>query len=213
MLLIQNFVKILLHCLVGGCDQEHVPPFMKLFWEEQQKYLSSSSSSSIRYHPMIIKYCLSLAAKSSSSYSDLRYNSRTGSGVLILPSLRTLRDYNNNYIRPKRGFNNEVVDELNKKTELFSKSERYVAILFNKTKIQEDLVWDKHIGERIGFVDLGDMKLHYSPVLATHILVFLVKVLSILYHRALQLLRILVLLYIKFFHFSGKQSTYLKIST
>ena len=83
MLLIQNFVKILLHCLVRGCDQEHVPPFMKLFWEEQQKYLSSSSSSSIRYHPMIIKYCLSLAAKSS-AYSDLRYNSRTGSGVLIL---------------------------------------------------------------------------------------------------------------------------------
>ena len=75
-----------------GCDQEHVPPFMKLFWEEQQKYLSSSSSSSFRYHPIIIKYCLSLAAKSSSSYSDLRYNSRTGSGVLILPSLRTLRD-------------------------------------------------------------------------------------------------------------------------
>ena len=70
--------------LFSGCDQEHVPPFMKLFWEEQQKYLSSSSSSSIRYHPMIIKYCLSLAAKSSSAFSDLRYNSRTGSGVLIL---------------------------------------------------------------------------------------------------------------------------------
>ena len=29
--------------LFSGCDQEHVPPFMKLFWEEQQKYLSSSS--------------------------------------------------------------------------------------------------------------------------------------------------------------------------
>ena len=109
--------------LFSGCDPELVPPFMKLFWEEQQKYLSSSSSSSIRYHPMIIKYCLSLAAKSSSAYSDLRYNSRTGSGVLILPSIRTLRDYKN-YIRPKRGFNNEVVDELNKKTELFSESER-----------------------------------------------------------------------------------------
>ena len=72
---------------------------------------------------MIVKYRLSLAAKSSSAYSDLRKNSRTGSGVLILPSLRTLRDYKN-YIRPKRGFNNEVVDELNKKTELFSESER-----------------------------------------------------------------------------------------
>ena len=104
--------------LLRGCNQEYVPPFVKLFWEEQQKYLSSSSSSSIRYHPMIIKYCLSLAAKSSSACSDLRYYSRTGSGVLILPSLRTLRDYKN-YIRPKRGFNNEVVDELNKKRNYF----------------------------------------------------------------------------------------------
>ena len=29
--------------LFSGFDQEHVPPFMKLFWEEQQKYLPSSS--------------------------------------------------------------------------------------------------------------------------------------------------------------------------
>ena len=41
-------------------------------------------------------------------------------------------------------------------------------------KIQEDLVWDKHTGELIGFVDLGDMKLNYATlknvsVLATHI--------------------------------------------
>ena len=191
--------------LFSGCVQENVPPFMKLFWEEQQKYLSSSSSSSIRYHPMIIKYCLSLAAKSSFAYSDLRYNSRTGSGVLILPSLRTLRDYKN-YIRSKRGFNNEVVDELNKKTELFSESERYVTILFDEMKIQEDLVWDKHIGELIGFVDLGDMELNY----ATMLLIYwysLLKVLAILYHIALQLLRLLVLPHIKCFHFSGKQST------
>ena len=110
---------------------------MKLFWEEQQKYLSSSSSSSIRYNPVIIKYCFSIAVKSS-AYSDLRYNSRTGSGVLILPNLRTLRDFKN-YIRPKRGFNNVVVDELNKKTELFSESERYVTILFDKMKIQNIL--------------------------------------------------------------------------
>ena len=36
-------------------------------------------------------------------------------------------------------------------------------------KIQEDLVWDKHTGELNGFVDLGDMKLNYATVLATHI--------------------------------------------
>ena len=165
--------------IFSGSDQKTVPPFMKLFWEEQQKYIKSSNSSSVRYHPMIIKFCLSLAAKSPSAYSDLRYDSKTDSGFLILPSLRTLRDYKN-YIRPKRGFNDKVVEELKQKTAEFSDSERYVIILFDEMKIQEDLVWDKHTGELIGYVDLGDIKLNYATLndvkeLATHILVFLVK--------------------------------------
>ena len=44
-------------------NKKDVPPFIKLFWEEQQKYLSSSKTG-VRYHPMIIRYCLGLAAKS-----------------------------------------------------------------------------------------------------------------------------------------------------
>ena len=162
-----------------GCDKKSVPPFMKLFWEEQQKYLQSSTASSIRYHPMIIKFCLNLAAKSSSSYSDLRYDSKTGSGILVLPSLRTLRDYKN-YIRPTRGFNHKIINELAEKTALFSGPERFVTILFDEMKIQEDLVWDKFTGELIGFVDLGDIHTNYATLknvkeLATHVLVFLVK--------------------------------------
>ena len=57
--------------LFSGCGQKDIPPFNKLVWEEQQKYVQSSRKSSIRNHPMIIKYCLNLAAKSSSTYSDL----------------------------------------------------------------------------------------------------------------------------------------------
>ena len=90
--------------LFSGCDQKSVPLFMKLFWEEQQKYIASSSQSSVRYHPMIIKFCLSLAAKSPSAYSEPRYDGKSDSRILVLPSLRTLRDYKN-YIRPQRGFN------------------------------------------------------------------------------------------------------------
>ena len=81
---------------------------------EQQRYLKCSSSSTIRYHPIIIKYCLSIAAKSRSAYNDLRYDSKTGSGVSILPSSRTLRDYKN-YIRPTRGFNPDFITGLAKK--------------------------------------------------------------------------------------------------
>ena len=96
---------------------------MKLFWEEQQKYISSSSPTSIRYHPMIIKFCLNLAAKSSSTYKDQQYYSTTRTGILVLPSLRTLRDYKN-YIRTTRVFNPEIIDELAKKAVSFSEIER-----------------------------------------------------------------------------------------
>ena len=52
---------------------------------------------------MIIRFCLSVASKSSSSYDEWR-----DSYVLMLPSRRILRDYKN-AIRPRRGFNNLVI--------------------------------------------------------------------------------------------------------
>ena len=53
--------------IMSNADDSKIPPFMKYFWEEQQKYLSSSKTG-VRYHPMIIRYCLGLAAKSPSFY-------------------------------------------------------------------------------------------------------------------------------------------------
>ena len=43
----------------------------QFFWEEQQKYLKLSSTG-ISYHPVIIRYCLSPAAKSSGAYDETR---------------------------------------------------------------------------------------------------------------------------------------------
>ena len=40
-----------------------VTPFMSLFWQQQQQ-MATSSKYGVRYHPMIIRFCLSLAAKS-----------------------------------------------------------------------------------------------------------------------------------------------------
>jgi hypothetical protein len=86
-----DFVKILSNA------NENMTPFMNLFWQ-QQKQLFSSCSQGVQYHPMVIWFCLSLAAKSSSCYEELM-----NSGILVLPSQRTLRDYCN-YIKPKVGF-------------------------------------------------------------------------------------------------------------
>lgn len=67
-----DFVKIL-----DSADTK-ITPFMKLFWQEQRK-LFTRSTTGVRYHPMIIRFCLSLAAKSPSCYEELR-----NSGVLVL---------------------------------------------------------------------------------------------------------------------------------
>ena len=79
--------------IMSGADQSKIEsPFMKLFWEEQQKYLKSSSTG-IRYHPMIIRYCLSLTVKSFAVYDEIRYDEKKGTGFLILRSHRRLQDY------------------------------------------------------------------------------------------------------------------------
>ena len=164
--------------IMAGADQRNIPPFMKFFWEEQQKYIKCSSRG-IRYHPMIIRFCLSLASKSSSAYDDIRYDEKSGTGILILPSRRRLRDYKN-YIRPERGFNKNIINELKNKTKNFSDNEKFFVILMDEMKIQSNLVWDKHAGELIGYVDLGDTELNYATLektdnIATHILTFLIR--------------------------------------
>ena len=72
--------------------------------------------------------------------------------------MRPLRDCKND-IRPTRGSDPEVT------------------ILFDEMKIQKNLVWDKHSGKLIGFIDLGDININYATLenvqkLATHVLVF-----------------------------------------
>ena len=61
--------------IMSDADQSKISPFMKFFWEEQQKYLKPSSTG-IRHHPMIIRYCLSLAAKSSGAYDEIRHDEK-----------------------------------------------------------------------------------------------------------------------------------------
>ena len=135
-------------------DQRKISPFMRLFWEQQQKYLQSSPNN-VKYHPMIIRYCLSLASKSAAAYDDIRYNEKTRTGFVILTSSRRLRDYKN-YIRPQRGFNKDIVNELLEKIKHFSDNENFFVMLMDEMKIQENLVWGKHTGDLNDYVDFGD---------------------------------------------------------
>ena len=105
---------------------------------------------SIKY--LSIDY-LALQAKSAAAYNEIHYDEKTGTGFVVLPSQRRLRDYKN-YIRPKQGFNHEIINELKNKIKYFSDIERFMVILFDEMKIQENLVWSKHTGDLIGLLIL-----------------------------------------------------------
>ena len=91
----------------------------------------------MRYHPMIIRFCLSLASKSKSANEELR-----NSNILVLPSSRTLRDYKN-AIAPQTGFRKQIIDDLNKLTRDYFNIQ---CLLIDKMKIKSNLVFDKHSG-------------------------------------------------------------------
>ena len=129
----------------------NVSPFMKLFWEVQQKYMATAGKG-IRYHPMIIRYFLTLASKYPCAYDDIRFDDTNGTGFLMLPSSRRLRDH----FKPQQGFNKMIIEELKFKIRAFTDIEKYFTILFDEMKLQENLVWCKHSGELTGYVDLGD---------------------------------------------------------
>ena len=138
--------------------------------------MSSKSNCGARFHPMIIRFCLSLSQKSASSYDELR---DTFDGVIKLPSRKTLKDYKN-WIRPKPGFSEGVVEELARLSAKYIDIERYVVLFLDETKIKSNLVFDKHSGQLIGFVDLGGDKCNFSCLekayeLATHALAFIVR--------------------------------------
>ncbi len=148
-------------------------PHMNLFWQQQKKLLASPNFGR-RYHPHLIRFCLSLHSKSPSAYREL-----ASSGVLVLPSERVLRDYRN-YFKPKPGFNVENIDRLKDITTQLFDVQRYVALSFDEMKIQSNLVFDKHSNELIGFVDLGDEVSNSAAfdtltAIATHVLAFMVR--------------------------------------
>ena len=99
--------------------------------------------------------------------------------MLVLPSQRRLKDYRN-AIRPQRGFQEEIVQELNSLTDTYFDVQRYVVLLFDEMKVMSNLVLDKVTGELISFTDLGDLELNYAVLekvneIATHALAFLVR--------------------------------------
>ena len=123
--------------------------FQTLFWEEQLRSMECKNQKAMRWHPMIIRFALSLRMKSSSSYEDLRT-------VLNLPSVRTLFDYSH-YFDAKEGIQYDIIGEIAEKFEKFEQDhEKYVALMFDEINVKCGLVY--HRGRIVGCANLNSVE-------------------------------------------------------
>eukprot|EP00731_Ephydatia_muelleri_P004466 Em0002g642a len=127
--------------------------FSRIFWQQQMEAASRKNARTMRWHPLMIRWCLSLRHRSSGAYEALR-----DSGCLKLPSQRTLRDYTH-YVEAKCGFSVEIDCMLKSasKVEVCPEREKCTILLIDEMHIREDLVYDKHSGELIGFTNLANV--------------------------------------------------------
>ena len=133
------------------------PPdtFKHLFWKQQQEALQKDATA-MRWHPLMIRWCLYLRHRSSGAYETLRE-----SGCLSLPSQRTLRDYTY-FMKAAAGFSTEA-DTMLKEAAKVGKCEpreMCTLLVLDEMHIHEDLVYDKHSGVLVGFANLGDINNH-----------------------------------------------------
>ena len=125
--------------------------FQGIFWSQQLKATAATNASGRRWHPLIIKWCMYLHHVSSKAYETIR-----NSGIITLPSSRTLRDYKH-LSSTKVGFSLEadrqLVDILAQKDGLA----KYGMLLFDEMYVKQGLVYEKSTGALFGFTDLGEV--------------------------------------------------------
>ena len=122
----------------------------------------------------MIRWCLYLHHKSSGCYATLR-----NSGVINLPSDRTLRDYRHSSSAKER-FSKATDLEL---FEAIAQQKprhlaKYVGLTLDEMHVKEGLFFDKHTGALVGYSDLGEI-IYYSHStqrpMAKLMLVFMVR--------------------------------------
>ena len=120
----------------------------------------SASSTGVRCHPTMIKWCLYLRHVSPKAYELLRT-----SAVIKLPSQLTLRDYTH-YISSTSGFSSELDEQLiqEAKSSSLQDYQRHVCLVADEMHVKADLVYDKFTGELVGFSNLGNINQHLQEL-------------------------------------------------
>ena len=117
--------------------------FAQIFWENQKHAMALKDSRSMKWDPLTIRWCLYLRHVCGNGCEFLRE-----SGIIKLPSQRTLRDYTY-FTKTTVGFSDDVDEQLKvaAKVDSCEEREKYVVIVMDEMHIKEDVVYDKHTGK------------------------------------------------------------------
>ena len=111
--------------------------FLETLLSDQGKAMTTNPKQ-MRWHPLVIKWCLRIYIKSHSLYEDIR-----NSGGLKLPSGRTLSDYKN-FNHADSGWHMETIQTMRKQFDKMKppKHAKLGQLVFDEVKINEGLVFD-----------------------------------------------------------------------
>ena len=123
----------------------------RIFWDQQALYNQLSDKRQMRWHPMVMRFALNLKYLSTSAYRAVHQ-----SGLLHLPSQRTLSDYTH-WSEPHSGVQLEFIEE-----QLQDVKTKHCTISMDEMKIKSGLVFNKHSGTLVGFVDLGNVNREFE---------------------------------------------------
>ena len=153
----------------------------RIFWDQQVLYNSVKDKRQMRWHPLVLRFALNLKYMSTSAYKAVRQ-----SGIIHLPSERTLADYTH-WSTPHAGVQIEYIKRYSSMLDDVPCKQRHSVLLMDEMKIKSGLVFNKHTGTLVGFVDLGsanhdiDLVIQGKPEdsnagkLADQVLVFMVR--------------------------------------
>ena len=133
--------------------QDSFPPDspQRIFWDQQLLYNRVADTRQMRWDPLIIRFALNLKYLSTSAYRALRK-----SGIIHLPSERTLSDYTH-WSSSQTSINLDYIEEFIRMMQDVTTSHFQCALSMDEMKIKSGLVFDKHNGSLVGFVDLGEV--------------------------------------------------------
>ena len=126
-----------------------------LLWQQQLEQASKNDSKSMRWHPLIIRWCLSIYHTSPAAYRQIASKRNK---FLCLPHVNTLKKYIN-FTEAKSGFNPDIVEKRIEDSHLAELSElqKNVSLIFDEIKIKSGLVFRRSTGKLVGFTEMGEL--------------------------------------------------------